>query len=68
MARTVAWEEERLLGEEAAVLRWRAEQFRELGFARDQASELAASQADLGQARYLLGSGCSPDLAFQILL
>jgi hypothetical protein len=68
MARTVAWEEERLLGEEEAVLRWRAEQFRDLGFAGNQASELAASKADLGQARYLLGSGCSPDLAFRILL
>jgi hypothetical protein len=68
MAKTAAWEEEQVLGEQAAVLRWRAEQFRDLGFAGDQASELAASKADLGQARYLLGSGCSPDLAFRILL
>jgi hypothetical protein len=64
-----AWEEEeRLLGEGAAVLRWRTEQFRQLGFAEEQAAELAASDADLGQARYLLGSGCSPYLAFRILL
>lgn len=63
-----AWEEERLLGEGAVVLRWRTEQFRQLGFAEEQATELAASDADLGQARYLLGSGCSPYLAFRILL
>jgi hypothetical protein len=62
-----AWEEQ-VLGEEDAVLRWRTEQFRLLGFAEAPASELAASAADLGQARYLLGSGCQPDLAFRILL
>ena len=40
--------------------RWRAEQFREPGFNDPEACELAASEADLGQARYLLGSGCRP--------
>jgi hypothetical protein len=50
------------------VFRWRLEQFRQLGLGDLQAAELAASGADLGQARYLLGSGCSPQLALQILL
>jgi hypothetical protein len=63
-----AWEEAGLLGEGEAVLRWRTEQFRQLGFAEEEASQLAASDADLGQARYLRGSGCSPYLAFRILL
>jgi hypothetical protein len=64
---SVAWEEGSLSREDEAVLRWRAEQFRELGFAEEEASRLAASEADLGQARYVLGSGCSPVLAFRIL-
>jgi hypothetical protein len=50
------------------VFHWRLEQFRQLGLSDLQAAELAASGADLGQARYLLGSGCSPQLALQILL
>lgn len=49
------------------VLRWRQEQFRELGLGRGEAAELAASKADLGQARYLLASGCSIQLALRIL-
>ena len=57
-----------LLDEEAEVFRWRAEQFRQLGFDEAEAGELAASTADLGQARYLLGSGCPPHLALAILL
>jgi hypothetical protein len=57
-----------LLSEEVDVLRWRAEQFRQLGFNETEACELAASTADLGQARYLLGSGCPPHLALAILL
>jgi hypothetical protein len=63
-----AWEDAGLLDEETAVFRWRAEQFRQLGFAETEASDLAASEADLGQARYLVGSGCSPLVAFRILL
>jgi len=63
-----AWEDARLLDEETSVFRWRAEQFRQLGFAETEASDLAASEADLGQARYLVGSGCSPGVAFRILL
>jgi hypothetical protein len=50
------------------VFRWRLEQFRQLGLNDSQAAELAASEADLGQARYLLASGCPPELALQILL
>jgi hypothetical protein len=56
------------LDEEVDVFRWRAEQFRQLGFDEAEASDLAASSADLGQARYLLGKGCPPRLALAILL
>jgi hypothetical protein len=68
MSASAAAPKEPLLGEENDVFQWRAEQFRELGFNRVQASELAASPADLGQARYLLGSGCPSRLALEILL
>jgi len=57
-----------LLDEEVDVFRWRAQQFRQLGFDQAQAGELASSTADLGQARYLLGSGCPTHLALAILL
>jgi hypothetical protein len=50
------------------VFRWRRDQFRQLGLSDSHAAELAASEADLGQARYVLGSGCPPQLALQILL
>ena len=56
-----------VLTEENDVFRWRAEQFRQLGFNELEARGLAASLADLGQARYLLGSGCPPSLALTIL-
>jgi hypothetical protein len=56
------------VGEESDVFRWRAAQFRQLGFEEAQARELAASTADLGQARSLLRSGCPPRLALEILL
>ena len=68
MASSAAREESLQLGEEDAVFRWRAEQFRQLGFTEIEAAELAASEADLGQARYLVGSGFSPHVAFRILL
>jgi hypothetical protein len=54
------------LGEDD-VFRWRVEQFRELGFDDAESRQLASSEADLGQARYLLGSGCPQRLALQIL-
>jgi hypothetical protein len=53
---------------EDEVFRWRQEQFRHLGLSESEAARLAASEADLGQARYVLGSGCPPQLALQILL
>jgi hypothetical protein len=53
---------------EDEVFRWRQEQFRQLGLNDAEADELAASKAELGQARYVLGSGCPPQLALQILL
>jgi hypothetical protein len=56
-----------LLSEEDEVIEWRAEQFRQLGFNEVEARDLAASPADLGQARYLVGSGCPPPLALTIL-
>ena len=56
-----------VLNEEDDVFRWRAEQLRQLGFNEVEARDLAASTADLGQARYLLGSGCPPTLALTIL-
>ncbi len=61
-------EESRLFSAKVDVFGWRVEQFRQLGFTEADACDLAASDADLGQARYLLGSGCSPPLALQILL
>jgi hypothetical protein len=57
-----------LLDEDVGVFRWRAEQFRQLGFDEAEAGALAASTADLGQARYLLESGCPRHLALAILL
>jgi hypothetical protein len=56
-----------LLDEEVDVFRWRVEQFRLLGFDEAEADELAGSDADLGQARYLLGRGCPAHLALAIL-
>jgi len=53
--------------EDGAVYRWREEQFRELGFSRSKAVELAVSLADLAQARQLIASGCALGLALRIL-
>ncbi|MGB2953647.1 MAG: hypothetical protein WBB74_09705 [Gaiellaceae bacterium] len=47
---------------------WRIDQFEQLGFSEAEASDLAKSDADLGQARHLLATGCSSTLALQILL
>jgi hypothetical protein len=55
-------------GEERAILLWRAEQFRRLGFSEADAWLLAESEADLGVARRLHGSGCGVGLALRILL
>jgi hypothetical protein len=57
-----------LRGDETGeVYLWRHAQFQQLGFSRLEAARLAYSDADLGQARYLLGAGCSPELALRIL-
>jgi hypothetical protein len=56
-----------VLSEDVDIFRWRVEQFRQLGFDEMEARKLAASEADLGQARYLLGSGCPAGLALRIL-
>jgi len=66
MPSSVAPKEPTVLAEEDEVIRWRAE-FRQLGFNELEALGLAASPADLGQARYLLGSGCPRPLALTIL-
>lgn len=49
------------------VFLWRRAQFLELGLGELEAVELAASTADLAQARFVLGNGCSPQLALRIL-
>jgi len=54
-------------GDADKVFLWRLEQFCQLGLNVVEATELAASDADLGQARYVLGSGCAPELALDIL-
>jgi hypothetical protein len=51
----------------AEVYAWRQNQFQELGFGPQDAAELAVSDADLAQARYLLGVGCALELALRIL-
>jgi hypothetical protein len=50
------------------VRRWRRDQFCELGFPLADARKLAQSPVDLGDARNIIGKGCSPALALRILL
>ena len=50
------------------VFRWRLEQFLELGFGTEEAATLAESEAELDQARTVLGSGCTRTVALRILL
>jgi hypothetical protein len=54
--------------EDHAVRLWRREQFDQLGFDPVDARLLAASPADLGEARRLHRAGCPLDLALQILV
>ncbi len=54
--------------EEARVARWRFDQFRALGYDNDDAFLLTISCVDLHAARALVGEGCPPDLALEILL
>jgi len=51
-----------------AVLFWREEQFAALGFDAPVALRLAGSAADLGLARRIRRQGCSPELAYRILI
>jgi hypothetical protein len=53
--------------EEAAVLRWRRDQFGRLGFDPVASRLLAESPADLGQARRVCAAGCPLEVAFRIL-
>ena len=68
MERVAAEDEPAPAIEDAQVRRWRHEQFVLLGFSDAQALLLAGSEADLGQARYLVDCGCTFTLALQILL
>jgi hypothetical protein len=54
--------------EESRVARWRFDQFRALGYHRDDAFLLAVSRVDLHAARTLVANGCPRDLALEILL
>ena len=69
MTERVAAEDEPVFAvEHAQVRRWRQEQFVLHGFSDAQALLLADSEADLGQARYLVDCGCTFTLALEILL
>jgi len=59
---------EELLGEERAILLWRAEQCRRLGFTETEAWTLAESEADLGVARHRHHGCCQLETALRILL
>jgi hypothetical protein len=50
------------------VFRWRLEQFLKLGFSTEEAAALAESEAELAQARTVLGGGCTFAVALRILL
>jgi hypothetical protein len=54
--------------EHERVNRWRFEQFSSLGFEPSEALLLAASGADLREARALVAAGCTLRLALEILL
>jgi hypothetical protein len=53
--------------EDIRVRAWRLDQFLELGFGLVDSSTLAASSADIGEARRLIAHGCAPALASRIL-
>jgi hypothetical protein len=68
MDRLAADDEPALEIENGEVRCWRHDQFVLLGFSDAQALLLADSEADLGQARYLVECGCTLTLVLQILL
>ncbi len=54
--------------EQELVQRWRAQELERAGFPADLAAELAArSDVDLHRAIDMLGQGCTPELAADIL-
>ena len=54
--------------EDQRVAGWRFDQFRQLGFAEDDAWLLVESGADLQLTRSLVGAGCQLHLALRIVL
>jgi hypothetical protein len=68
MDRLAADDQPALEIEHGEVRRWRHQQFVLLGFSEAQALRLADSEADLGQARYLVECGCTLTLVLRILL
>ncbi len=54
--------------EALAVLSWRRESLRAMGFSDADAETLSATTVDLGDVRRLVESGCTPELAKKILL
>ena len=54
--------------EDQRVLRWRLDQFMELGFDLPAGAMLADSRVDLEEARRLVARGCPVEVAVRILL
>ena len=60
---------EHVVSEEERVVLWRAEELEHIGFDDESAIELAMEPSvDLHLARKLVRNGCSPSVAFRILL
>jgi hypothetical protein len=55
-------------GESSKVESWRLHVLMEAGYPLPLAERLAGSEADLHRAVELLGQGCSPETAVEILL
>lgn len=53
--------------ESVSLYRWRRQMFKELGFNRRQAAQLAEDGADWHVAKPLLADGCPVDIAFDLL-
>ncbi|TML70859.1 MAG: hypothetical protein E6G14_04350 [Actinobacteria bacterium] len=60
--------EEPTNAEHEAVVCWRLSQMLSLGIGELEAEVLAESNADLGLLRRIIGQGCPPPLAVQIVL
>jgi hypothetical protein len=59
-------EQVELSPEDQRVVRWRFDQFRDLGFGEEDAWMLVDSGADLQLTRSLVGAGCPLHLALRI--